>query len=286
MDSRIHPNKGYLKLPKIGWIKVTLNRPIKQAEIRSVTIKRLKSGVYKLSILTVNPEIIETKKQRIKETNQETSIDLGVKTFIKDSNGISIENPKHYRKAEKCLIKAQKTVSRRFTEGEKSKNYIKASKKLAKMHEKVRNQRKDFHHKLSNQYINENQVIYIEDLNVYGMLQNHKLAKSVQDCGWSSFINMLKYKAKWTGREIIEVNRFFPSSKLCHVCGHKKEDLTLKDRFWECPNCKTFHDRDENAAYNILREGQKVKYCTAGTAGNKPVLLRTTGCDYAGNPLL
>ena len=250
--------KGYIKLPKIGYIKVNLNREF-DGTIKHVTIILSKSGIYKISILVSQYGL--SKQKHFK--NRQIGLDLGIKSFIKDSNGNVIENPKHLRKAEKRLKKQQRNLSRKYcTSQERSNNYEKQRIVVAKLHEKIANQRKDFQHKLSTKYICENQTICIEDLNVKGMMKNHKLARSIQECGWSAFITMLKYKAAWNNRRILKVNRFYPSSKTCNVCGYKNTELTLKDRFWVCPNCKTHLDRDENAAINILKEALN----TAGTA--------------------
>ena len=148
---------------------------------------------------------------------------------------------------------------------------------MAKLHEKIKNQRKDFQHKISRQIVNENQVIISEDLNVKGMLKNHKLAKSIQDASFSSFCNMITYKALEQHRQYVKIGTFYPSSKLCHYCGFKYKGLKLEERFWTCPNCGTYLDRDENAAINILNEGLKILKCrnTDGRSGKdksfKPV---------------
>ena len=139
-----------------------------------------------------------------------------------------------------------------------SKNYKKVQLKLVKLHEKIKNQRKDFQHKWSRKIVNENQVIISEDLNVKGMLKNHKLAKSIQDASFSSFCNMIAYKSNEQYRQYIKINTFYPSSKLCHCCGFKYKGLKLEERFWTCPQCGTYLDRDENAAINILNEGLKI----------------------------
>ena len=147
---------------------------------------------------------------------------------------------------------------------------------MALVHEKIKNQRKDFQHKVSSQIINENQVIVSEDLKPSNMIKNHKLAKSIQDASFSSFCNMIDYKAKWYGRTYIKVGSFYPSSKLCHCCGYKNTTLTLADREWECPNCHTLLDRDKNAALNILDEGLKILNKTGQGLPVEPI---DTGCN-------
>lgn len=178
-----------------------------------------------------------------------------MKDFVIFDSGEVIENPKYYRKTEYRIKKTQRVLSKckKF-----SKNYKKVNLKLAKLHEKIKNQRKDFQHKWSRKIVNENQVIVSEDLNVKGMLKNHKLAKSISDASFGSFCNMIAYKANEQHRQYIKIGTFYPSSKLCHCCGFKYNGLKLNERFWTCSKCGTYLDRDENAAINILQEGLKI----------------------------
>ena len=199
--------------------------------------------------------------------------DLGLKDFAIFDSGEIIENPKYYRKTEYKIKKTQKILNKciKF-----SKNYKKVNLKLAKLHEKIKNQRKDFQHKISRQIVNKNQVIVSEDLNIKGMLKNHKLAKSISDASFGSFCQMISYKANEQQRQYIKIDTFYPSSKLCHCCGFKYKGLKLNERFWTCPECGTYLDRDENAAINILNEGLKILHGnTVGSTGNdkslKPV---------------
>jgi len=199
--------------------------------------------------------------------------DLGLKDFAIFDSGEVIENPRYFRTSQVKLAKERRKLSHCI---KGSNNYKKQKLKVALVHEKIKNQRKDFQHKWSRRIVNENQIIVSEDLNVKGMLKNHKLAKSIQDASFSSFINMITYKSKEIYRTHIKIGTFYPSSKLCHCCGFKYKGLKLEERFWTCPNCSTYLDRDENAAINILQEGIKIlSRTTDGRSGDdkssKPV---------------
>ena len=224
-----------------------------QDKIRSATLTRTKSGKYLLSILIDKPI---TKK--LPKTDKIIGIDLGIKDFIVTSDNQKFKNIKIIRSNEKKLARLQRNHSKKKTIDKKpSKNREKARVKLAKFHEKLHNIKENYLHHVANSLLNENQVIVMENLDVQGMMKNHCLARSIQELSLYRFKEILKYKAAWYGRDIIEINRFYPSSKLCSNCGFKKEDLTLKDREWICPSCKTKLDRDLNAATNILNEGKR-----------------------------
>jgi putative transposase len=221
-------------------IDIVLHRPIK-GTIRQATISKTPTGKYFVSILCDTGEA-NKKKAKIKEGTT-IGVDLGIKDFLVTSEGEVFDNPKFLRKAQGRL---------RYTQRKYSKHKGKRTKhKLAILHEKVANQRKDFLHKVSTKLIRENQSIALENLNVVGMLKNHCLAQAISDVSWSTFVTMLEYKAEWYGVNILKIGRFDPSSKTCSCCGSINKELQLKDREWTCKSCGTLHDRDINAACNI-----------------------------------
>jgi putative transposase len=222
-----------------------------KSNIKSATLTRTKSGKYFLSIL-VDGDLMKSKS---KSTNNFIGLDLGIKSFIVDSKGNEYENIKIKRNNQKKLAKLHRELSRKQKGGS---NRNKAKIKLARLYEKLNNKKENYLHHITNQLLDENQVIVIEDLNVKGMMKNHNLAKSIQELSLYRFKEMLRYKAEWYGNHIVEIDRFYPSSKLCSNCGHKNTELKLSDREWTCSSCGTKHDRDFNAAINILNEGKRL----------------------------
>ncbi|MEZ0360943.1 MAG: RNA-guided endonuclease TnpB family protein, partial [Hydrogenobacter sp.] len=203
--------------------------------------------------------------QKLEAVDRICAIDVGVKHFAticySDGSVEKVENPKYLVKTEKRVAKEQRKLSRKQ---KGSKNYEKQRLKVAKLHEKVKNQREDFLHKLSRRIVSENQAIILEDLNVKGLLSGN-ISKHIQDSSWRKFFEYLSYKALWHGRELIFADRFYPSSKTCHVCGYKNQELKLSDREWVCPVCGTRHDRDINAGKNLLLYG--FAHLTSGRVG-------------------
>ena len=250
-DLRIE-DKEHVKVPKLGTIKFKNYNNIdwSNVHIYNITIKKAPTGKYFASVCCELPE-----PEYIEPKFDACGFDLGLNDFAIFDSGEIIENPKYYRKSQDKLAKEQRKLNH-CTKG--SRNYKKHKLKVAKVHEKIKNQRKDFQHKWSRKIVNENQVIISEDLNVKGMLKNHKLAKSVSDASFASFCNMISYKASEQQRTYVKIGTFYPSSKLCHHCGFKYKGLKLEERFWTCPNCGTYLNRDNNAAINILNEGLRI----------------------------
>lgn len=239
-----------LTFPKIGEVYCKIHRVV-EGSVKSVTVSKNPDGRYYASILVDNgleavPSCSEGKA---------IGLDVGLIDFLVTSDGVRISNPNHLKKHSKNLKRKQQKLARK----EKgSKTRARAKKLAAKVYSKISRVRADFQHKLSRKIVNDNQVIAVEDLNVRGMVRNHKLAKAISDASWSSFKAMIKYKAEKAGKIYQEVGRFFPSSKICNTCGHKLTTLPLKVRVWSCPNCNSSNDRDQNAAKNIRDEALRL----------------------------
>lgn len=246
-----------LRLPKIGDVEVRWSRKL-PAEPSSVTVILDSAGRYFASF------VVEVSNEPSPENADEVGIDLGLTTFAVLSNGTVIDNPRILRRSERKLAKLQKGLSKKQKD---SKNRAKARSKVAKQHAKVKDARRDFHHKLSTQIIRENQAVYVEDLSVRGLART-RLAKSIHDAGWSSFVNMLEYKAKRHGRTFHKIGRFEPTSQICSSCGIKDGPKPLGIRIWTCTSCITTHDRDLNAALNILAAGRVDRLNACGGEGS------------------
>ena len=261
----IENNKLIIPKFKRG-IKIILHRTFK-GNIKQATISKTPTGKYFVSILVEN-NVANPIKTTIK-SNCTIGIDLGIKSFLVTSDGQEFDNPKYLRSAQSKLKYIQSKYSK--YKGKKTKH------RLAILYEKVTNQRKDFLNKISIQLIKNHDCIAIENLNINGMLQNHCLTQSISDVSWSTFVDMLKYKAEWYGKNILQIGRFEPSSKTCHVCGNINKELTLKDREWTCKICNTTHDRDINAAINIKNFALKNYLCTGRIQENQNELPTLVG---------
>lgn len=234
-----------VRLPKIGWVKTKLHRQF-EGKQQTAVVTMSRTGKYHISILIEDGKQI-LDKQKFDKSNT-TGIDLGINHFLTTSDGLKVQNPRYLKNNLKKLKREQRKLSRK---NKSSNNRNKQRLKIAKIHEKIRNIREDFQHMWSTKLIRENQAICLETLNIKGMLKNKHLAQYISDVGWYSFLEKLKYKAEWYGKTIIQIGQFEPSSKLCSKCGYHNSELELKHRMWICPDCKSIHDRDINAAINI-----------------------------------
>ena len=244
-----------IKLPKIGKVRIR-DKQIPQGRILNATVSQTPSGKYFVSICCTDVE-----KPDFIRTDKYVGIDLGIKDFVITSDGDRYSNPKYLKQSLSKLAKSQRGLSRKTRGGS---NWDKARIKVARLYERITNQRKDMLNKLSSELVRKYDVICIEDLQVSNMIKNHNLAQSISDASWSEFVRQLEYKSKWYGKELIKVDKFFPSSQTCNVCGYiNKATKNLAVRAWICPNCSAKHDRDINASINILHEGMR----TVGTTG-------------------
>jgi putative transposase len=215
----------------------------------SVTVSKDRASRYFVSLL------VEEETKPLDVTAKMIGLDVGLKSMVITSDGHLHGNPKCFAKEEKKLARAERTLSKKK---KGSKNRAKARKKVAKIHARIADRRRDYQHQLSTAIIRENQIVCVESLQVKNMVQNHCLAKAISDVGWGEFVRQLEYKAKWYGRTLVKIDKFYPSSKRCHACGHILDSLSLDIRHWVCPECGVAHDRDLNAARNILAAGLAV----------------------------
>ena len=240
----------HIKLPKLGYVR-TRDKQIPQGRILNATISQESNGKYYCSICCTDVEI-----RQFSKTGQSIGIDLGIKYFAITSEGLKIENPKYLQKSLDKLAKLQRELSRKTRGGS---NWNKARIKVARMHEKIANQRNDFLQQLSTQLIRDYDTICLEDLQIKDMIRDNKFARYICDVSWSEFIRMLQYKSEWYGKKVAKINKFYASSQLCNCCGYRNKDTKdVNVRIWTCPVCGTTHDRDINAAKNILKEGLRI----------------------------
>ena len=291
-QSALFPSEAISKRNKFNERKITLTQPLKDIKfrcsdlyfkrlqmhkegIRSATLSKTKSGNYFLSILVELPqeEII-----RFGQTNEHVGIDLGVKDFVITSDGEVFENKHFFKSQEKKIAKLQRQLSKKL-KGSNNKN--KQRVKIAKAFERLTNQKEAYIHKVVNELLTYYDTVFMEDLNVQGMLKNHKLAKAIQEVGFYRFKQVLEDKARNNYKEVVFVGRFYPSSKTCHKCGYVNKELTLNDREWTCQVCGEHHDRDLNAAINILMEGERIigSRTTEFTLVEKPTVDDRTLCS-------
>lgn len=241
--------KNKIKLPKLKWVKAKLHREF-VGKIKSATISQVPSGKYFISVL------VETEHIPMETTGCIVGIDLGIKDLLITSDGEKFDNIRTTKKYENKLAKEQRKLSHKV---KGSNNWNKQRIKVARIHEKIHNTRIDNLHKISHKLISENQVIVSEDLTVSNMVKNHNLAKAITDCGWYELTRQISYKSDWNNRQYIKVNRYFASSQICNYCGYvNKNTKDLSVRKWTCPKCGAVHDRDVNAAINILNEGLRL----------------------------
>jgi len=239
---------GKIQLEKIGKVRIVMDRKLPEGKLISVTVSKNNFNQYFVSI------VIETEILPKPKTNKVVGIDLGLKYFSVQSDGLFVENPRYLNESQVKISRLQKHLSRKVVG---SNRWKKNKLRIDKEYLKLVNRRDWFLHNYSSYLVNNYDKICIEDLNISGMMKNYKLSRSIGDVSWRKFVNMLEYKCKWYDKELVKVSRYYGSSKTCSVCEFKNEDLKLFDRYWTCSNCKTFLDRDLNASINILKYGHQ-----------------------------
>jgi len=254
-------------IPKLKYVNIDLHREFK-GEIKTVTVSKTVTNKYFVSILVDNKQELPVKKPM--NISTAVGIDLGIKDFVITSNGKKFENKDFFKSEMNKLRIEQRSLTRK----KKGSNHYKKQKMVVGLvHEKIRNQRQDYLHKISKYLVDNYDTICLEDLSVQNMVKNHKLARAISDMGWSEFRSMIEYKSAWYGKNISIIGRFDPSSKLCSSCGYLNKELQLSDREWVCPKCGSKHDRDQNAAVNIKNFGFR----------NKPSVTQSDGIPCACN---